>query len=368
MRVLVLGAGVLGAAVANRIAARGHEVRVLDAAPAPATGTSAATFAWVNGNNKQPPHYQELNAAAIREHHRLGGVAAGWLVPNGHLEVAATEEHRTRLTERVTRLAATGYPASFLAPAEVTALEPDLRVEPDALAAWFPDEAHCHPEAFVAMMLAGVPVSTNQRVVGVEEHRTGASVQLSDGTALTADHVVTCLGRHTAALHEDVPMIEPAPGNAAVGFLARTAPVAARLSRVVTTSTVNLRPAGGGALVAQTLDQDVLADPARPVPPSVVSTMAERVRDRLGYPVRVESAVVGQRALPADGLPVVGPLGAHRYVVVSHSAVTLAPLLGELAAREVCSGAEEDVLRPYRVDRFRRPHPTPTPARRPGEQ
>lgn len=77
MRVVVLGAGVIGAAVGAGIAARGHEAHVLEAGPTPASGTSAASYAWVNGNSKSPEHYRELNAAAIAEHHRLGGVERG---------------------------------------------------------------------------------------------------------------------------------------------------------------------------------------------------------------------------------------------------------------------------------------------------
>jgi glycine/D-amino acid oxidase-like deaminating enzyme len=38
--------------------------------------------------------------------------------------------------------------------------------------------------------------------------------------------------------------------------------------------------------------------------------------------------------------------------VVTHSAVTLAPLLGELVATELCTGAEQDQLAPYRPERL----------------
>ena len=81
-------------------------------------------------------------------------------------------------------------------------------------------------------------------------------------------------------------------------------------------------------------------------PPEVVATLRARVQERVGYPALVD-VVIGQRSLPADGLPGVGPVdGGH--VVACHSGVTLAPLLGELVAREVCDGIEQDVLSPYR--------------------
>jgi glycine/D-amino acid oxidase-like deaminating enzyme len=364
VRVLVLGAGVIGAAVAACVAARGHEVHVLEAGPAPASGTSSTSYAWVNGNNKRPAHYRELNAAAIGEHNRLGGVERGWLVPNGHLELAATDDHRARLTSRVANLAAAGYPASFLSSAEATELEPDVRAEPDALAGWFPGEAHCYPELFVAAMLAGVTVETGAAAVAVS----GGSVTLADGSTRTADRVVTCLGRHTGRLHPEIPMVAPGFGNAVVGFLARTAPVPVRLSRLITTDTINLRPAGGGALLAHSAELDALVGPDEPVPAPVAAEMRARIEARVGYPVSLTTTVVGLRSLPGDGLPVVGRAESGGYVIACHSGVTLAPLLGELAAREVCDEVEQPLLAPYRPARFRQRYAPARPAREFGEQ
>ncbi|MBK1783249.1 NAD(P)/FAD-dependent oxidoreductase [Prauserella cavernicola] len=372
MRVIVLGLGVVGAAVAANLAQRGHEVTVLDAAGAPALGTTSTTFAWVNANNKRPPHYQRLNADALREHLRLGGQDAGWLVQRGHLEYATGDDHRARLTERVERLRGLGYRAEFLDGTRAAELEPDLRVAPDALVGWFAEEAHCYPELFVAAMLGSAPVTveTGHTVTAVTGDGT---VHLADGSRRTADQVVTCLGRHTGSLHPEVRMMEPEKGNAVVGFLGRTAPVPVRLSRVVTTASVNLRPAGGGALLAQTLDQDTHADPHGPVPEHVTETMRERIAQRVGMPVNIDAMLLGQRSLPADGLPVVGPVGPRSYVVTSHSAVTLAPLFGELVAREL-TGDEQERLTPYRPGRFAgatgdtNETGTVRPARLPGEQ
>jgi glycine/D-amino acid oxidase-like deaminating enzyme len=63
---------------------------------------------------------------------------------------------------------------------------------------------------------------------------------------------------------------------------------------------------------------------------------------------------VGQRALPADGLTVAGPAGAagRIYVVATHSGVTLAPLLGRLAADEIAAGELRDELAAFRPQRF----------------
>ena len=60
------------------------------------------------------------------------------------------------------------------------------------------------------------------------------------------------------------------------------------------------------------------------------------------------------RALPADGLPVVGwiPQADGLYVIVAHAAVTLAPALGELVAAEIAGQRDEPLLEGFRPGRL----------------
>ena len=63
---------------------------------------------------------------------------------------------------------------------------------------------------------------------------------------------------------------------------------------------------------------------------------------------------VGYRPMPRDGFPVLGfPKGTPNvYIALTHSGVTLAPLIGELAAMEIVDGVTVKMLSPYRPDRF----------------
>jgi glycine/D-amino acid oxidase-like deaminating enzyme len=67
----------------------------------------------------------------------------------------------------------------------------------------------------------------------------------------------------------------------------------------------------------------------------------------------VVSASVDARPMPADGLSVVGWVPGVRslYVVVTHSGVTLAPILGEIATAEVL-GDRAELPAMFRPDRF----------------
>ena len=63
---------------------------------------------------------------------------------------------------------------------------------------------------------------------------------------------------------------------------------------------------------------------------------------------------VGFRPMPLDGLPVLGFTRAvsNLYIALMHSGVTLAPLVGELAAMEVVEGVRTHLLESYRPERF----------------
>ena len=68
----------------------------------------------------------------------------------------------------------------------------------------------------------------------------------------------------------------------------------------------------------------------------------------------LERVTLGWRPLPKDDHPVVGFV--HRqsdvYLAVMHSGVTLAPLIGRLAAQEILDDVRVELLEPYRLERF----------------
>ena len=75
LRIVVIGAGILGAAVAASLTRRGAQVTILEAEH-PGSGTTATTFAWVNSANKDPDSYFALNHAGVRAHHEFAGQRA----------------------------------------------------------------------------------------------------------------------------------------------------------------------------------------------------------------------------------------------------------------------------------------------------
>ena len=364
MRCVVIGAGVIGASVAFRLAEVGASVVVLEGGRV-GGGTSSTSFAWTNANNKPPRPYHDLNVAGMRAHAALEEeFGAPWWHGGGSLEWAATDGGREELRAKVERLRSWGYAAEWLTPAQMTALEPDVdpRTAGDGPIAFCPEEGWLDavPYAHAMLRLAqrgGATLHHGARVTAVlVERGTVRGVRTAAGDSFDADVVVNCAGRwadevaRLAGLH--IPLTPTA------GLLVFTGPAPTGLRRVVRAPRCHLRPDGGGRLVLQTDETDAQvtaetpASPALPQAAELVKRAAELLPAIAG--VAPEAARIGVRPCPADGVSAVGwmPGVAGYYLVVTHSGVTLAPFLGWAAAEEIARGRTVPPLEPFRPSRF----------------
>lgn len=389
MHVAVIGAGVVGASVARELALQGASVTIFEQ-QRPGSGTTGTTFAWVNSHEKRPDSYHRLNVAACHEHRRLAedsNTSPQWFYPTGNLEWADDPSSQQTLHDRVLRLQQLDYACRWLDPAAVAGLEPDVRLPGNVTSvAFFPDEGYVLPAMLLARLLGeardrGAVLRCPARVTALQPTATGVDVRLEGGERERFDRVVSCVGRWTERLSATVgaaiPLADPdEPGGAAVGLLAYTTPAPLRLSRLLTSPRLNVRPDGGGRLVLQGLDLDSQADPASP--PKSASDIGAELINRLeevltmGGLATIDSIRVGQRALPADGLTVAGFTDDDRrcYAAATHSGITLGPLLGRLIAAEVLDKERSPMLSDFRPGRFSTFGNTVTaaPARKLGEQ
>src|SRR3954454_20758088 len=110
MRLVVIGAGILGSAVGYRLARAGVDTTIVDADREPSSA-SWASFAWLNANGKQPPSYFELNragmAAAFELADELGD--GSWHHPVVSIEIATSGDGGEDLLVRTERYASAGY-------------------------------------------------------------------------------------------------------------------------------------------------------------------------------------------------------------------------------------------------------------------
>jgi glycine/D-amino acid oxidase-like deaminating enzyme len=364
--VAVIGGGIIGAATADRLAAAGARVTLLDAGE-PGRGTSSSSFAWLNSSRKEPRGYHDLNVSGIGTHLALAEQfdAAPWLLRDGGLHWATSAEGEAELRERAARLRGWGYAMEQISADEAREMEPGLLLDPEVVrAVWFtPVEGWCDVPLLVHHLLErarehGARVRAGEAVVGVERRGDRvAGLRLAGGETLAADAVVVCAGPRTA----EVTALFGArmPVARVPGLLTVTKPVAQPLRRVCLAETITLRAdPSGGLVLADAGDLDATIDaetPLDPLPPACEVALA---RGGEFYPevlrAGLAAARIGVRPIPADDVSIVGALPglANAYVVATHSGVTLGPLLGRLIAEEVVTGRPAAQTGAFRPERF----------------
>jgi glycine/D-amino acid oxidase-like deaminating enzyme len=363
--IVVVGAGVVGTSVAYRAAQAGASVTVLEADRV-GGGTSGISFAWTNANNKPPREYHDLNVAGMRAYAALRDEfgETPWWHGGGSIEWEAGEAARRAQREKVERLRAWGYAAEWITPAQLRELEPDVALEAvgDAPIAYYPEEGWLDPVHYAHVMMEtacrrGARLRTGVRVADVVQRNARVTgVTTAGGETVHADVVVNCAGRwanEVAGARElHIPL---AP---TVGLLVFTPPVPTCLRRVVRNPFCDLRPDGASRLMLhrsetdEVLSPDVEPSPARAEAIDLVRRAAQ-VLSGIGA-ARPEAARVAIRPIPADGRSAVGyvPGASGYYVVITHSAVTLAAFLGRVVADEIVHNRAVPQLAPFRPDRF----------------
>ena len=371
-RYVVIGAGILGASVAARLAGAGAPVTLLDQ-DQPGRAASRWSFAWLNSNDKAPRSYHDLNHAGVRAWAELAPGLDGeaWYRPVGHVELANSDAEAAELEARVRRLTGWGYPARLIDPAEAAEIEPSLR-PPARGAAFFPGEGYILTEPLIERLVAraeshGADVLTGEpgRVTGLDAGPGAAPrVRTADGNVLEADEVVCCAGRWTPALAAlaspaaPVPLIPwDTPGATAPGLVIRAGPVTPPAPvRLLHTPDLSLRPHPGGQVHLEAPDAKVDLHTSQPGLRRWAAELLRRARRTVRGldDAQVVAYQVCVRPMPADGQSIVGrlPGAPGLYVAVTHSGVTLAAHLSRLIAADLTTGIPPPDLAPYHPARF----------------
>ncbi|WP_412518220.1 FAD-binding oxidoreductase [Actinomadura madurae] len=373
MRILVVGAGIVGAALADRLTRPGaggrarprDEVTVVEARE-PGAGTSGTGYAWLNANDPGDPAYHRFRTAALAAWRDLaaGFGAPAWYRPAGCTTWAADGDARSRLGDRVARLAGLGYAAELIDAGRLRALEPHVRAPRDAIIAHYRDEGYVHggPAARALARRArasGAGFVTGHRAVALTtEGERVTGVRLDDGRGLDADLTVCAAGRHAPALLATagvaLALVDPSePGSAAPCLVATTSAAPGALNGLVHAPGLSARPSEDGGLVLEAGDLDAGVDESA-TPELVREVGAELLaRARAVVPgLTAEVAAVRRcvRPLPADGYPLIGFQRRGLYTAVTHSGMTLAPHLASLIDQEI-HGRPSPALDAYRPDR-----------------
>ena len=354
-RVVIVGAGIVGASVAYHLAKRGANVTVLEKRR-PGAGATENSFAWINSFSKQPRSYYDLNLYGMAGWRRLSleipDLQVQW---GGSVQWAASDEAEM-MRKNVTRLEQWGYGAHLIEESEIPTLLPGCTPAKVSTACFAEQEGTVDPMQALGALLKnaerlGAKVEYPCEVTGISV--AGGRVRAVETTRgrLEADYLVLAAGVDTPRLARmvqvDIPLKE------SPGLLAHTAPASRMLDRVVLAPGANIKqnPDGrivtgsdfGGASMIDTSKEfgERLLESARRFMPRIKDT-------------KLETVTLGYRVLPKDDHPIVGLVEKcpNLYVAAMHSGITLSPLIGQVAASEILDGVSVDLLKDYRPSRF----------------
>ncbi|MQY13638.1 hypothetical protein SRB5_37880 [Streptomyces sp. RB5] len=354
MRVAVIGAGILGACVGWNLARRGAGVVFLDAGR-PGEGVTDWSFAWVNASNKTVRRsYFDLNVAGMAAYRALAEAVGpdGWWYPDGHLRWAGDPDAEAKLLGTGELLVRWGYRVEEFTGAEVRRrLEPAVAVPDGARVLYYPDEAWVHGRRLVGRLVesaAGAEHRWDTAVDGID----GRTLTLSDGTRLTADAIVNAAGPHASRIAALV--ARGLPMRREPGLVTRLTCTRVPVNRALHAPRIEIRPDGDASVALHSREIDARLDREDPADlPRHLHELARAVVPPLAD-ARITGSRTSNRPIPSDGFPSVGamPTVPGYYEAVTHSGITLGPVLGRLLAEEILDGTRADLLGDFRPERF----------------
>lgn len=371
LRVVIAGAGIVGASIAYFLAKSGASVTVVDKT-GPASHASRGTFAWINATwAKQPRHYHKLaqdGVAAWHELQRELDLPVRW---GGSLEWFEGAARQEQLAAQIAEQADWGEPARMVSAAEFTELEPNVAFPGGQVAAFSGNDGAVDPVAATQTLLEaarrlGATVRFPSEVLDVTMSggRLGA-VETSDGM-IEADRLVLATG---AAPNSPLQLAGvDIPQRSTPGIIALTTPMPRLLNQVVVAPGIHLHQRDDGRIVLGEQDGAPQTEahaarlvgrpndfPSREIAYQHGQRMLAVARRFLRgiEDATIEDAYIGWRPLPIDGHPVLGasPDRPDVYLAIMHSGVSLAPIVGQLASYELINGEKLERLAHFRPQR-----------------
>jgi glycine oxidase len=368
-RVAIIGAGVIGLAIAWRLAARGASVRLFDKGSA-GGGASHAAAGMLAAVMEAEPGEDALVALGRASQALWPGFAAELkdasgidveLREEGTLIVALTADERARLIHQLALQTKLGLPIEWINGAEARRREPHLSATL-AGALWSPRDHQVDNRKLVAALrkaagAAGAIISEHEAVAEVRSAAGRATgVVLANGEEHPADVVVLAAGawsRSIGGLAPEIrPPVRPVKGQMLALRMDATAPL---VTHVVCAPGVYLVPRRDGRLLVGATVEERSFDTA--LTAGGILTLLEAAWRAVPAieELPIDEMWVGHRPGSRDDAPILGRAQMQGLVYATghhRNGILLTPITANLIARAVIGGTVDPALAPFGIDRF----------------
>jgi glycine/D-amino acid oxidase-like deaminating enzyme len=352
-RVVVVGAGIVGASIAWHLARKGARVTVLEAGQTAGGIATRNSFGWINASAGNPDFYFRLRMRSMEEWRRIGhelpSVGVSWC--GGLIWDLPPDE----LDAFVAQHSAWGYPLRRVDASEAHMLEPNL-VRPPDRAVHAPLEGAAEGSLAARAFLEsaadlGAAILTGMRVLSLKVMAGKVTGVNTPSGVLAADETVIAAGVETSNLAATAECTLPMTSSP--GFLVISSPHAKLMEGLLMSPVAHVRQSPTGRLLASTDEPNSgkPGDCAEKVA-SLLHTLGTMFRG--AESLELESYALTDRPDTVDGFPAIGRFGglAGLYLATMHSGITLAPAVGRFVADEILFGQRDSLLDPFAADRF----------------
>lgn len=353
-KIIVVGAGIIGAATAYQLQKAGAEVTIIDAGHANAT---QASFGWINASFFENRDHFDLRFVAIEAYRDLAETVS---IPINWCGCLCWEDTGAAFDAQLGQLMELGYTVEEIDAAKFTQLEPSVAQPPDR-SMMFPQEAAVEPGLLAARLVAGAVENGARMIAGVVVDgmiQSGDRIigVRTDVGSIFADQVLVAAGTATEGLMARVDIAVPMLKRPAL--MLRTHPVPPVLNHVLVSEIGEVRQLPDGSLTmpaAIAHQRDTSKELTNP-PDQEADLALARLQNLLcDIPLSWSHVTIAHRPVPQDGLPIAGHAMEGLYVATMHSGITLGALMGSLISTEMLSGPTNETSRtlaPYRPARF----------------
>ncbi len=347
-KVIVIGAGIIGASLAYHLVKAGASVAVIDALPKSGGVATPNTWGWINASYFNPEPYAKLRMRSMEMWQALSPIADLQVNWCGSLlwDVSADE-----LRAYQKQHTAWGYKVQLLERDGISRIEPTL-MDPPELVAYAAGEGVIEPDAAVrgfmnaAVALGASPINS-QNVTGFETRGSRVFGLNTDAGLIEADEVVVAAGVGSTDLLKSIGIALPLKPSAALVVYSK--PIAQLLNTMLIAPGMELRQDAGGRILIAT----DLVDGQSPEEQAHSEILKIRGTLRGAEHLELERFAIGHRPMPQDGFPLVGRMNSIEglYIAVTHSGITLAPAIGAFGAEDILNDHRHELLAPYPPDR-----------------
>jgi glycine/D-amino acid oxidase-like deaminating enzyme len=354
---------------------------------------TSSSFGWLNANDKSLLSYRQFNhlGMEIWRQHNILKYAPVWC---GSLVRAAKGDNGKTVTSSPHYLR-----VGPLTLEEARRLEPDIEWSDmqDSCTHFYPEEGHVDPLKAVKVLrsaarkngvdfLGGMKAKNLKRdntgkIVGVEY----TAIHSTQPIAAYADVVVIAAGADSSnpdlGIRPENLQLLDRPGLLAYAMSSNKSKEDGQVLERIFVDTISqthmLRRTdktfviGGGELVNGGKEESKHCSSNSKFPlkeeDDLIGQMMVKSAVKAMQPVELQSSLISDdrngfnlvrvsranRPMPSDGLPVLGYIEQGLYIAVTHSGITLGPLIGELAAFEICNHEGFTILDSYRPSQSR---------------